>query len=176
MSLSKKSQGFTLIELLVVIAIIGILASIVLASLSTARTKGQDAAIQSQLSSMRAQAELYYSTTGNNSYGPSQTTPTYVAPVLTSSATSCSTAGNLFAGTNVVNNLAALNSAVTTAKDCGASASAWSMAAQGATSTVFYCVDSSGVARSTTSGGAAYTGLVGASPAAHAAIGSTSCQ
>jgi type IV pilus assembly protein PilA len=54
----NKNKGFTLIELLVVIAIIGILSSVVLASLSGARTKAKIAAVQSTLSSMRAQAEI----------------------------------------------------------------------------------------------------------------------
>lgn len=55
-----KNRGFTLIELLVVIAIIGILASVVLASLNSARDKGADAAIKSTINNMRAQAELFY--------------------------------------------------------------------------------------------------------------------
>ncbi len=60
----KNSKGFTLIELLVVIAIIGILSSVVLASLNTARLRGADGSIKSSLSNARSQAELYYDTTG----------------------------------------------------------------------------------------------------------------
>jgi len=62
---SKNFQrGFTLIELLVVIAIIGILSSVVLASLNTARGKGANAAVKSNLNNIRAQAELRYDTDG----------------------------------------------------------------------------------------------------------------
>src|ERR1700690_2287939 len=64
----NRSRGFTLIELLVVIAIIGILSAVVLASLSTARTKGQDAAVQSDFNTIQTQSEIDYGTNGN-SYG-----------------------------------------------------------------------------------------------------------
>lgn len=64
---SKLVSGFTLIELLVVIAIIGILSGIVYASLHSARLKSKDSAVQTQLSSMRVQAEIYYDL-HNNSY------------------------------------------------------------------------------------------------------------
>lgn len=56
----NSTKGFTLIELLVVIAIIGILSSVVLASLSNARGKGNTAAIKSTLINARTQSELIY--------------------------------------------------------------------------------------------------------------------
>jgi prepilin-type N-terminal cleavage/methylation domain-containing protein len=73
--------GFTLIELLVVIAIIGILSSVVLASLNTARAKGADAAIKSNIDSARAQAELYYDS-GQTYAGVCAALPTATPPGL----------------------------------------------------------------------------------------------
>ncbi len=61
-------KGFTLIELLVVVAIIGILASVVLASLNSARVKGSVAAIKSNLQNMIDAAEISYDSATPNSY------------------------------------------------------------------------------------------------------------
>jgi len=72
-------KGFTLIELLVVIAIISLLASVVLASLSSARAKAADASIQQSLTNLRTQAAIYLQ--DNNNYGV---------------AGSCNTAGSFF--------------------------------------------------------------------------------
>ena len=60
-----KNRGFTLIELLVVIAIIGILSSVVLASLNGARNKGGNAAVKQNLAGIRSQAAIVYDNYGN---------------------------------------------------------------------------------------------------------------
>lgn len=73
-------RGFTLIELLVVIAIIGLLSSVVLASLNGARKKGRDARRLSDLKQLQTALELYYS---DNTAYPVSTSQTSVTSALT---------------------------------------------------------------------------------------------
>src|SRR3989338_9047207 len=61
----KNKRGFTLIELLVVIAIIGVLASIVLASLNNARRKSRDARRITDVKQIQLALELYFDGQGN---------------------------------------------------------------------------------------------------------------
>lgn len=64
MSNDTANRGFTLIELLVVIAIIGILSSVVLASLNMARGKARDAARLSDMHTLQTALALYMSDNG----------------------------------------------------------------------------------------------------------------
>src|SRR3989344_9506099 len=56
----RLSPGFTLVELLVVIAIIGVLATLLLLQLGTARAKARDARRITDVSGIRTALELYY--------------------------------------------------------------------------------------------------------------------
>ncbi len=62
--MKKLTKGFTLIELLVVIAIIGILSSVVLASLNSARQKSRDARRISDVKQIQLALELYFDSNG----------------------------------------------------------------------------------------------------------------
>lgn len=68
-------RGFTLIELLVVIAIIGILASVVLASLNSARLKSRDTARAAQISQAKTAIEMFFIDNGRYPLGPTSCTP-----------------------------------------------------------------------------------------------------
>src|SRR5581483_2767539 len=135
----NKTKGFTLIELLVVIAIIGILSSVVLASLNTARNKGSDAAIKSQLAAIRPQAEIYYDSNGG--YGTQATT--------TCASSACSAAG-LFADATIQNQVRGVYDSAASNVLIGASASYWAAAAP-LKAGGYWCVDSTGASRQTTS-------------------------
>ena len=64
--IKKATKGFTLIELLVVIAIIGILSSVVIASMNSARMKSRDARRISDIGQIKTALELYFDS--NQSY------------------------------------------------------------------------------------------------------------
>lgn len=57
---NKNQKGFTLIELLVVIAIIGLLASVVLLALNSARAKSRDAKRVADVRQMVSALELFF--------------------------------------------------------------------------------------------------------------------
>lgn len=57
-------KGFTLIELLVVIAIIGLLSTLAVVSLNSARAKARDAKVMSNLNNLVKALDLYYDDTG----------------------------------------------------------------------------------------------------------------
>ncbi len=77
----KRSRGFTLIELLTVIAIIGILSTIVMVSLTTARQKSRDAKRLADIKNIQLSLEQFYN---DNLYYP-RNIYTSLAPVYMNS-------------------------------------------------------------------------------------------
>ncbi len=164
---SKAGRGFTLIELLVVIAIIGILSGVVLASLNTARSRGNDAAVQSDLATIQPQAEIQYGSL-NNSYN------TTGSAVSSSVCSTLSTAGTILADPVIRNALRGAKNAVAADSDCGITATAYSIAAP--LTTGAWCIDSTGVARKFDVSGTAYTGVTSGATPAHSTSGQTTCN
>jgi general secretion pathway protein G len=80
---NKNQKGFTLIELLVVIAIIGLLASVVLLALNSARSKSRDAKRLADMRQMSTALELYYNDFGGYPTAAALLAPNYVAQLPT---------------------------------------------------------------------------------------------
>lgn len=72
--MKKNKTGFTLIELLIVISIIGVLSSVVISSLKTAREKARDAQRLSDVKQIQTALEMFYNEKG---YYPKKTAYTY---------------------------------------------------------------------------------------------------
>ena len=139
-------RGFTLIELLVVIAIIGILASVVLASLNSARDKGADSAIKSNLNNIRSQAELFFSDYGRYGSATWSHYGSQACPVSPS-------AGLLFENQTIYNAVESARTASggtyseVTRCAVGVGAMTYAISVRLKSSSSWWCIDSSGVAK-----------------------------
>ncbi len=146
-SAARGERGFTLIELLVVVAIIGLLSSVILTSLSTARAKANEATVKRNLSTVRHQAAIFSS--NSNSYGPSFT------------AAACPTASDpsmFYSDTVMRSAIDAARIAGGGATRCATDGTDFAVSIQLPATTTHWCLDSRGSARGVTN--ASWTGAL----------------
>ncbi len=122
----------TLVELLVVITIIGVLATIVLSSVSDSRVRAYDSKVKQQLSSFRTAAEIYFQNQVPNSYG-----------------VSVSCAGGMFVSVNPNEGspgvyIDTINMPANTQVVCGSNDSSYAVKATLYSGNEYWCVDNRG--------------------------------
>ena len=142
-SILRLSKGFTLIELLVVVAIIGILVSVVLVALDSAKNKGNDAGVKTNLHTVANQAEIFYLNNSSSYLPTGGVNVTGVCPTAYDASGS-----NLFSQNRVI--IDAIAQAVSTGNGsaCYNSASNYAVAVGlRLTANTSWCVDSSGAAK-----------------------------
>ncbi|MEK7641893.1 MAG: type II secretion system protein [Patescibacteria group bacterium] len=140
--MKKFTRGFTLIELLVVIAIIGILSSVVLVSLNSARAKGKDARIVSDVQQVRTALESGYNGTGYSDIIGNAANGTNILATITGSSASAN------ALTQLVADAASQGGALTIRVNSGTAnvvSSVYAIYGQLASdNTKYFCIDSTG--------------------------------
>ncbi len=149
---TKTLQGFTLIELLVVITIIGILATIVIVNLNSARGRGQDTAVKEQMAQLRAAGALYYDTNyGYTVAGTAVSSAVVNTACITSSGTAGPSipAGSLFADVDVLRSMMGIFRNAADIPQCSwgigdTSSQSWVVTARMRIGGNYYCVDASG--------------------------------
>jgi len=128
-----------------VISIIGMLSAVMLASLSTARQKANDAAIQSDMETIQTQAEIFFYGAGNNSYaGPtSNSACSGASPTMWDKDTTMK---------NALHALWSLANGGQSGVMCYSNTTTYAMSVQlnAPSVTTFWCIDSTGKAGTTT--------------------------
>ncbi len=132
---------------MVVIAIIGVLASVVLAAVNSARSKGADSAVKANLASTRPQAELFYDANSYSYDGGSSATDLCNSAASVGSPAVKGIYPGVYAAAQAmsiasvtINNASATSASTVT---CNSASTAW--AAESPLKTGgFWCVDSGG--------------------------------
>jgi prepilin-type N-terminal cleavage/methylation domain-containing protein len=136
-----REKGFTLIELLVVISIIGLLSSVVLSSLGSARTRAADNAVKAAMKQFAGQAQNYL--VANQGFGTGGGGGTDI------SGTACNTgvygdSRMVEIKSNIVSNAAA---GATITCTTGGSGTLWAMSVSALKGGGAWCVDNSSAFR-----------------------------